>query len=246
LVSLAKSDILAHMKTVVGCFLILVLTTVSLVAQTVHSPARKVIDLPKTALPMWDEGNDFGKTVRVAVTVDEAGNVISVGNATGPGSVCPSVTRPDVLALREKAKVVAAKAKFEPSATGATLSYVEVQFPSKPQTKSKKEGKVEGFTVATNDPPTAGSDGGVLNGKAISLPKPAYPPAARAVRAEGTVQMQVLIDEEGNLFSAAAVSGHPLLRAAARQAACGAKFTPTLLSGSPVKVFGIITYNFVP
>jgi TonB family protein len=88
--------------------------------------------------------------------------------------------------------------------------------------------------------------GGVLNGKAIRLPRPPYPPAARAVRASGAVSIQVLIDEDGTVFSAMAVSGHPLLRAAARQAACGAAFTPTQLMGNPVKVNGVITYNFVP
>lgn len=88
--------------------------------------------------------------------------------------------------------------------------------------------------------------GGVLNGKATSLPKPPYPPAARAVRASGAVSVQVLIDENGNVVSASAVSGHPLLRAAAAQAARGAKFSPTKLSGQAVKVSGVITYNFVP
>jgi protein TonB len=88
--------------------------------------------------------------------------------------------------------------------------------------------------------------GGVLNGKATSLPKPPYPPAARAVRAAGAVSVQVLIDESGNVVSASPVSGHPLLRAAAAQAARGAKFSPTMLSGQPVKVSGVITYNFVP
>jgi protein TonB len=88
--------------------------------------------------------------------------------------------------------------------------------------------------------------GGVLNGKATSLPKPPYPPAARAVRAAGAVSVQVLIDESGNVVSATAVSGHPLLRAAAVQAARGARFSPTQLSGQPVKVSGVITYNFVP
>lgn len=87
--------------------------------------------------------------------------------------------------------------------------------------------------------------GGVLNGKARSLPKPAYPPAARAVRASGAVTVQVLIDENGNVVSASAVNGHPLLRAAAVSAARGAKFSPTMLSGQPVKVSGVITYNFV-
>lgn len=86
--------------------------------------------------------------------------------------------------------------------------------------------------------------GGVLNGKATSLPKPAYPPAARAVRAEGSVSVQVLVDESGSVVSASAVSGHPLLRPAATAAARGAKFSPTLLSGKPVKVSGVITYNF--
>lgn len=88
--------------------------------------------------------------------------------------------------------------------------------------------------------------GGVLNGKATSLPKPPYPPAARAVRASGAVSVQVLIDENGSVVSASAVSGHPLLRAAAVQAARGARFSPTMLSGQPVKVSGVITYNFVP
>ncbi|MBV9215656.1 MAG: TonB family protein [Acidobacteria bacterium] len=88
--------------------------------------------------------------------------------------------------------------------------------------------------------------GGVLNGKATSLPKPAYPPAARAVRAGGAVTVQVVISETGSVISASAVSGHPLLRAAAVAAAQGAHFSPTLLSGQPVKVSGVITYNFVP
>ena len=87
--------------------------------------------------------------------------------------------------------------------------------------------------------------GGVLNGKAVSLPKPAYPPIARAARASGTVVVQVLVDEQGNVVSAKAVSGHPLLRAAAASAARGAKFSPTKLSGKPVKVTGVITYSFV-
>jgi outer membrane biosynthesis protein TonB len=89
-------------------------------------------------------------------------------------------------------------------------------------------------------------EGGVLQGKAVSLPKPAYPSAARAVRAEGTVSVRVLIDEDGNLFAARAVAGHPLLRSVSVGAACGARFAPTRLSGQPVKVSGIITYNFVP
>jgi len=94
-------------------------------------------------------------------------------------------------------------------------------------------------------PPRAPISGGVLNGKAISLPKPAYPPIARAAHAAGTVVVQVLIDENGNVVSAHAVSGHPLLQAVAVGAARQARFSPTKLSGQPVKVTGVIQYNFV-
>ena len=99
--------------------------------------------------------------------------------------------------------------------------------------------------AATPTPPRAPISGGVLNGKAINLPKPAYPPIARAAHAAGTVVVQVLIDENGNVVSAHAVSGHPLLQAAAVGAARSAKFSPTKLSGQPVKVTGVIQYNFV-
>ncbi len=88
-------------------------------------------------------------------------------------------------------------------------------------------------------------NGGVLNGKALSLPKSEYPSAARAVKAEGTVNVQVTIDEQGNVVSASAVSGHPLLRQACEQAALEAKFSPTILSGQTVKVSGVIVYKFV-
>lgn len=86
---------------------------------------------------------------------------------------------------------------------------------------------------------------GVVNSKAISLPKPEYPQAAREANAQGSVNVKVTIDEEGDVIAANAVSGHPLLRSAAEVAARQAKFTPTKLSGQPVKVTGTIVYNFV-
>jgi len=85
----------------------------------------------------------------------------------------------------------------------------------------------------------------VLNGQAIFLPKPTYPQAAKIVKAYGTVTVQVLIDETGRVVSAQAVSGHTLLRTAAAQAAQQARFSPTILGDQPVKVSGVITYNFI-
>ncbi|HUQ30565.1 MAG TPA: energy transducer TonB [Pyrinomonadaceae bacterium] len=86
---------------------------------------------------------------------------------------------------------------------------------------------------------------GVVNGMASYLPKPVYTAIAKAARASGTVTVQVLIDERGKVISARAVSGNPLLLRESVQAAYQARFTPTLLSNQPVKVSGVITYNFV-
>jgi TonB family protein len=88
--------------------------------------------------------------------------------------------------------------------------------------------------------------GGVMNDKATNLPEPAYPPAARAASATGAVNVQIAVDENGNVTAATAVSGHPLLRAAAVAAARGAKFKPTLINGKPYRVTGVLVFNFTP
>lgn len=87
--------------------------------------------------------------------------------------------------------------------------------------------------------------GGVLNGKAVSLPQPQYPAEARTARVSGPVNVQVTVDEYGGVVAARAVSGHPLLQAAAVSAALQARFSPTFLMGEAVKVTGVLVYTFV-
>ena len=99
--------------------------------------------------------------------------------------------------------------------------------------------------AAPKPSPHAPISGGVLNGKALHLVQPAYPQIARQAHASGMVVVQVLIDENGNVVAAHAVSGHPLLQAVAVAAARASRFSPTKLSGQPVKVNGVIQYNFV-
>ncbi len=118
-------------------------------------------------------------------------------------------------------------------------------------TKTTDDDDLDKIEVKKSPTPTAKPvpkiiSGGVVNGKATNLVKPPYPAAARAVRASGAVNVQVTIDENGSVISASAVSGHPLLRAAAVSAARSSRFSPTLLSGQPVKVTGVIVYNFQP
>jgi len=97
-----------------------------------------------------------------------------------------------------------------------------------------------------NPQPAAKVSGGVLNGRALNKIKPAYPAAAHAAGASGTVEVRIVIDETGKVIWARAISGHSQLRQAAEDAAWQTKFPPTILSGQPVRTTGLMLYNFVP
>jgi protein TonB len=165
----------------------------------------------------------------------------------------------DVAESRVAPKEISAKASDVPpvrrgvtTVVGTSDSNAAAPMPAGPGSGNVTTAPAK-VTIADEPPPpaptptprTAPISGGVLNGKAISLPKPQYPAIARAARASGTVVVQVLIDENGNVVSAKAVSGPPLLLATAVAAARQARFSPTKLSGQPVKVTGVIQYNFV-
>ena len=74
--------------------------------------------------------------------------------------------------------------------------------------------------------------------------KPGYPPMAKVARIGGEVKVEIVVDEEGNVVSARAVSGHPLLKDAAVQAANRWKFEPFIMNGNPSKVGGTIKLTF--
>jgi len=102
-----------------------------------------------------------------------------------------------------------------------------------------------------NKPPAVGEKGkpavvkkGVLSGRVLKKVNPAYPGEAQAARVSGEVQVQVTISEEGRVIEAIVISGPELLREAAVQAAKEWVFKPTKLDGVPVKVQGILTFNF--
>lgn len=146
----------------------------------------------------------------------------------------------DVVWLRWSFRLVAAT--FIRSAADES---VEARLWDTVRSSLKIDPPVVGTKPAGVDSAEGAVRGGVLNGKALELPKPAYPLIARAAHASGTVVVQVLIDEDGNVVSARAISGHPLLQATSVAAARQARFKPTLLAGEPVKVTGVIQYNFV-
>ncbi len=145
-----------------------------------------------------------------------------------------------VIRIREKGG-----RKDDPELLKALQGYVVVLFG---QNKTAEAGQVQKriVEVVGDHGPIRG---GVLNGKAISLVTPEYPAEARSTHASGQVQVRVLIDETGRVIEAKGIniSGtHGALITAAENAARRSRFTPTLVSGVPVKVNGIIIYNFVP
>ena len=85
---------------------------------------------------------------------------------------------------------------------------------------------------------------GILNGRAVTLPKPAYPPLARQMRASGQVAVQISVDESGNVTAARATSGNSLLRLPAEAAARQSKFNPIIVGNQAVRATGILVYNF--
>ncbi|HXD34357.1 MAG TPA: TonB family protein [Pyrinomonadaceae bacterium] len=109
-----------------------------------------------------------------------------------------------------------------------------------------------GVVIDTPPPPPARTpkpilkpvSGGVLNGQAVFLPAPAYPETAKRMRTIGVVTVEVVVDETGKVISAQASSGPAILRDVSVLAATKARFSPTMLSGQPVKVTGLINYKF--
>ena len=89
-------------------------------------------------------------------------------------------------------------------------------------------------------------EGGVLNSKALDLPKPTYSEEAKRLKVSGTVTVRVVVDENGKVVSALAIDGPAPLRQAAEDAARKAVFNPTTQDGITVKVSGVITYKFGP
>ena len=99
-------------------------------------------------------------------------------------------------------------------------------------------------TCIGEDCPQESTAGGVQTGRILRMPKPNYPAIAYAAHAQGEVEVRVIINEEGMVIAAAAISGHPLLQSACVSAARDAEFAPTLIDGKPVKVTGVIKYEF--
>lgn len=98
--------------------------------------------------------------------------------------------------------------------------------------------------VAPVKPPDSVNLGNLSAANAVKLVTPVYSPIAQRSNVEGRVTVDVELDDQGNVLSAKATSGHQLLRTAAEDAARKSKFKPALFQNLPIKATGSITYNF--
>ena len=172
-----------------------------------------------------------------------------LGSSKSSGSAVNDTKSPNSLGASVKQPENRSTATLPPSTSLDKMKVSSIQ-PLTPDFRGMPADTNKRVVVKDNDAPPAPRpllkpvSGGVLNGRALSLPTPVYPDVARRMRTEGVVQVEVVVDENGKVVSARALSGPGMLRDAAVKAASLAHFSPTKLSGLPVKVTGLINYNF--
>jgi protein TonB len=179
--------------------------------------------------------------------------MVTPGAATTPQPVTPAaappVTKPEPKPRKGDNKKAAPVPEL-PSASASATKLASAPVDLKIQAVNSNQ-QAQMVDLGSEPPPSPGPkpilkpvSGGVLNGTALTLPPPIYPEAAKRMRVQGVVSVDVILDESGKVVAANASSGPQILREAAVQAALRARFSPTKLSGQPVKVSGVINYKF--
>lgn len=220
-------------------FLLLVFTLGTALVAAAQTPtptatSQRLVELPVGSpnFPADVLAKFRGKErIDLFLELDKTGRVKEV-TAFGPWITCGK-SDPIAEAL-QKAAVETGKMMIFPAGQGgdrsATMFYpVEGTMPPPPPVDAKDK-----------------RTGGVVNGHAISKLTPKVSSKAKKFGVTGSVSIEIVVDEEGKPITAKARSGHPLLLKESAEAACGARYTPTLFAGTPVKVSAILTYNFVP
>lgn len=196
------------------------------------------------SLPQSAIDADVSGTVLLRIDIDDTGKAIRAELVGGPMWPCGTMPKEAIGDLRSTITEALMKVSFEPAMKDGKATSGQIGY--RLQLKNPKFHKPADVDPSTGKPKPRMITGGIVTGRAKHLVKPAYPPAARASRERGAVTVEVLIDEEGRVIQAGAISGSPGLRMAAREAACASTFSSTSIEGNPVKVSGTLTYNFAP
>lgn len=212
---------------------ILILVVCLSIGASAQNSDPKFLSAPDFILPADAVAAGIDGVFKIALSIDESGSVMSVQFYGDPIWPCDTSPKRELAALRTVVESHLRMIKFSP-----------LMKDGKPQ----KSDVILDFAIgeafrravdqenAKSNPSPKLVKGGVLNGRATRLVKPFAPPT------RGIAEVQILIDEQGNVVKAGAKAGNPRLFTSVRDAACSSKFSPTLLSGTPVKVTGVITY----
>ncbi len=220
-------------------------TVFSVQAQTAPDSPPVMQSSATYAMPQSVIDAEIDGKVVVALRVDENGETKRATLISGPTWPCSKIPSRALDELSSSLSDTMMKLRFSPAIkNGKPIAKdIGLTFELKNPKLLSKSPEID---PVTGKPKVRQIVGGVVNGKAKRLAKPSYPQEAKANRDSGTVSVRVLIDEKGKVIRAGALDGPQTLQYASREAACSSAFTPTLLAGNPVKVSGVITYNFVP
>ena len=178
-----------------------------------------------------------GRTVAPHIMHDKRPNLTyTLGRVTAPASVSKTVSLDNTAAAPDLGGVVGGVHSGVPGAQlGGSLGGViggtgtSIPVPPPQQSATKRIVRVGSNLKAPRQ---------------TSSVQPEYRAIAKQAHVWGTVVVNALIDEDGNVVGARAVSGHPLLVPAALKAVLQWKYEPTLLNGTPVAVEMEVTVHF--
>lgn len=186
---------------------------------------------------------EIAGTVVMGIRLDETGTPTKAVLMSGPMWPCGTTPGKALEDLSATLANTMMKLRFSPAMTNGKPAGADISLTLQLNNPKLVPKPLE-IDPATGKPLPRTVSGGVLNGKASSLPVPTYPALAKQNRDSGSVTIQILVDEKGVVTRAGGLSGSPTLQFAAREAACEAKFPPTKLQGRPVMLSGVLTYNF--
>ena len=163
------------------------LLSVTVTAQWGGTKKRKIKSMPAVALPAEAAAEYLSGLMLAQVTVDRSGKVTSVKRIVGPDWTCPNYESPGLKVLRNYVEDTAKQVIFEPVAPDADQDakeqWIEFKFAKAPKSDANEQA-----------PKTLTVKGGVVNGKAISLPRPKLSDEARVAKVHGMVEVRLLID----------------------------------------------------
>ena len=188
-----------------------------------YEPPQPPAPPPIPTVPRTVAANP-GRVVSIA-SIDTAPSKIPLG-------VIPETEVPDLTAIEHVVPAIGVTAQ----GAGDRSAISDLLASTKPPELPRLEPPVKRTPVHVG--------GRVQESKLIYKVNPIYPELARRIHLSGTVVLEAVIDEEGNVSEVKILSGHPFLTEAAVQAVKQWKYSPTVLNGEPVPVMATVTVIF--